>query len=699
MFVTSNQLIAQLEAMQKIFAAGKHLQTLHSVTEDDINVVEAALRDERHSLSPFVRGMVMFDNIDGTVPIELDNVITSHGTLVWSSFSREVMSGMDLSQEHNIPSSYNRDMPLFAPSSVYLRNVLVKHIHPYAQRTFLHPNPDEIVSMYRQHMSLLPKLLQPPPKIHPFEHYINEENGLFLELVSLYHRGYYLLCFAMGITYLERAITDMIRNRFVWNSSKHIKFNDILATSELRDLLGRDVVFFLKLVCGPTQGMSLRNVVWHGVLNDSEFPEYYASLLLLMIVSLVELPGVKEALNDRSQLESLMEFDVPIEIPLIDYNTMIDSTFFLPFRQRESWKDALQFYNRGEHYYAAILLFPLLEHSLRRLFAICNERVEQIETTDTEAVYVTFEDSLSPHLGYGIGRNKLFDELDVNILHVVHDVMVWKDVQSRIRIAHGVLDPHCIPKSIIDRIIVLIIFLCKKYEYKSTEHVSHDYTPAFHPQKKLASELVELSDQMNTFWNDTILEYVEKELIEENSNSLLNRNLRDQVESLLLKIDQYMTTKFNYRSSFTAHMEHTAPLIQYHTIPYYIPEQYEGQVGSNITAIEYMRKSCSDVKQIISAVHDAILRAEQKSQLKTGDRKRGEKHLEKLKRNMYPLYLLLVLILQACEVGLLNMNKGRSNVTHSCFMLSSSLLASINKNEWPKQNVVKRFTDGVQNQL
>jgi hypothetical protein len=70
-------------------------------------------------------------------------------------------------------------------------------------------------------------------------------------------------------------------------------------------------------------------------------------------------------------------------------------------------------YTNGEAYYAAVTLFPLLEFNIRQLFVQANNRFDLVDNAETG--FVTFEDSLSPHLGFGQGTNLLFNELEDSI--------------------------------------------------------------------------------------------------------------------------------------------------------------------------------------------------------------------------------------------------------------------------------------------
>jgi hypothetical protein len=429
--------------LQKVFLTGKRVQEQiangYNTTESVSSLLDA-LHEEQNAPHTFPRNMVVIDEHIIGNPI-YEPFITESGTLDWTLLSRERMCTTTPElQSDDEAAFYNHDIPIFPEASRYIRRAIFHVIHPYAQSIFL-STPEDIVHKYAEKMCHLPTLMV-RPNITEFNTYINEHNGLFLELVSLYRRGLYQLCFTMGVSFLERAISDLLHSKgWVWESTKHIKFNDLLSAPTMRELFGPDMVFVLRLLVGPTQGMSIRNMVWHGAFGDGEFPSCYASMLLLIIVSLPH--------DSTNSLVSLAEFDVPISVPDLDMETIINSSYFVPINQRKTWIDALTLYRNGEPFYAAVMFFPLLEYAIRRLFVQCNDRFDLETTESIVGGFVTFEDSLSPHLGYGQGRNKLFNELDESIIQAIHDMLVWTyGPQVRIRISHGIVDPRTVPRSI-----------------------------------------------------------------------------------------------------------------------------------------------------------------------------------------------------------------------------------------------------------
>jgi hypothetical protein len=184
----------------------------------------------------------------------------------------------------------------------------------------------------------------------------------------------------------------------------------------MTELLGADAIFLLRLIFGPLQGMNLRNLIWHGFFGDEEFSEHYASLMMFVIISLADISGAIEAIEKgRRELLDLSKYDRPVTVPSFSID-IVDSSFFVPYNQRGVWKQALTYYQEGRNYHCLVLLFPLLENSLRCLFAVLNHCEDRVMSAERETTYLTFDHILSPQLDQRAEKNKLFTELDRSIL-------------------------------------------------------------------------------------------------------------------------------------------------------------------------------------------------------------------------------------------------------------------------------------------
>jgi hypothetical protein len=198
---------------------------------------------------------------------------------------------------------------------------------------------------------------------------------------------------------------------------------------DLHNLIGSDIVFMLRLVQGPVQGMNIRNLLWHGFFGDNEFQKCYASLMMMLIVSLADIPAVmtvrfrfsctdqnKAVTKGRRTLLNMSKFDKPVDVPSFNIETLVDSSYIVPTSQRKLWKKAMQYYYSGHHYYCIALLFPLMENALRRLYGVVNNCEDVVMSAERNVTYVTFEHVLTPQLNERTDKNFIFDELSPTLL-------------------------------------------------------------------------------------------------------------------------------------------------------------------------------------------------------------------------------------------------------------------------------------------
>jgi hypothetical protein len=678
--------------MQRVFVTGEQLQRNRQEGCDITNNIiemEDALQHEhtQTQISHSMRTMVMLDNENLNEPIQNTSFISKDGSLLWSSFTQRAMTGTN-----NVYSeyTYERDIPLLPTASIFLRRALIHHIHPFTLEAFSNSTVTEIMNKYSTRMSLLPPL-PTAPKLDEFGDHVTSDNALFLELVQMYRREQYHLCFAMGIVYLERAIGDIIfaSGRYEWrHKTRNIKMNEILGVPILHEVLGPDVIFLLRVVCGPVEGMNLRNRVWHGAFSDG-IPAPYASLLLMLIVSITELPDVLKALQPRRILKDLSHFNTLAHVPPIDMDTMIDSSYFIPMDRRAAWKQAISLCREGNHYYCAVLLFPLLEHAMRRLYNYYNE----IES-DLEPFHCNFDDILQPHMEFGVARNKLFDKLDPSLLFAIHDMLVWREGPGvRDLVSHGAVDPHTIA-SVMDHVVLFVIQFCKRFDYKSPNHnVLDEYIPRYHPQVGLFREIEETAIVVEQFYTDCVANAQDGQ---SGDNALLSNDMKDQVITVSKKVGHLLATSFNHHSSFYTHTARSQ--INHELVPFVIPFSYADKLGNNINAIEIMRYVCRDVITITKVVRDGIAQAEYRL-IHDKRKDKAQKNLDKITYNIHSTYQMIVLMMRVVEWCLFNINEPVSPLCQECSKLSESMAATFARNVWPKPILVQRLLEKINSLL
>jgi hypothetical protein len=230
------------------------------------------------------------------------------------------------------------------------------------------------------------------PEMQEILSYLPYDN-LIQDMIRLYRSGQYSLCFAMGITFFERAVGDaLLKSRkqqiqddeteedYVFlpgvnGGFRELKINEVLTSPDLEQFIGEDVVFLIRCFTGPLQSLNLRNLVWHGFLGIHEFYPSFASFLFVLIFSVGALPSIKgtKSVRKLSDIDFFMQ-KCGVSVKMTDYSPehltdIIEHSFFIAKNRLPDWKKAMEFFLDGEYYFSLILLLPLLEHSLRRLFA------------------------------------------------------------------------------------------------------------------------------------------------------------------------------------------------------------------------------------------------------------------------------------------------------------------------------------------
>nr|CAD7417704.1 unnamed protein product [Timema poppensis] len=64
---------------------------------------------------------------------------------------------------------------------------------------------------------------------------------------------------------------------------------DLLATQELKDILGSTQIVFMQVLIGTPLGLNLRNIVWHGFPRPEEIKDHFVTTLLITVASIGEL--------------------------------------------------------------------------------------------------------------------------------------------------------------------------------------------------------------------------------------------------------------------------------------------------------------------------------------------------------------------------------------------------------------------------
>jgi hypothetical protein len=78
----------------------------------------------------------------------------------------------------------------------------------------------------------------------------------------------------MLFVYLERFLRDCFIDHMVKNGDARQSIvvprllRELLLTSQMESIFGEDIIFLLRLLIGPPTGFNLRNIIWHGFVDE-----------------------------------------------------------------------------------------------------------------------------------------------------------------------------------------------------------------------------------------------------------------------------------------------------------------------------------------------------------------------------------------------------------------------------------------------
>lgn len=103
----------------------------------------------------------------------------------------------------------------------------------------------------------------------------------------------------------------------------------MLVTEDIIKLLGDEIAFVFRCYTGPIQGLNFRNLVWHGFLDSETLDKSYTAFLLMLTMSLRDIPEVKNMLatHKRRKLENLNQFVHSLSFSISQNPSPFESTF------------------------------------------------------------------------------------------------------------------------------------------------------------------------------------------------------------------------------------------------------------------------------------------------------------------------------------------------------------------------------------
>ncbi|CAF4907847.1 unnamed protein product [Rotaria sp. Silwood1] len=268
----------------------------------------------------------------------------------------------------------------------------------------------------------------------------------------------------------------------------------IVESSNLCTILGSDLTLLLQLLIGSPKSINLRNVYWHGFVQYNEVSPKFTYLLLYLILQIG--PILNDKVIPERQLISFHRFinhtflptdiccpNANIAIELIQNSHLIDNGYKPLLISSIDY-----FFHRNEYGLSIMLLLPVFEYLLRKLFVHANNCPERLLTAEATTLYTTLDEILTCCLPDG-SPNRLCDELGHGYMSLLGDLLTFPDgVCLRSKLSHGETDYECLPRSVSDAQLGLLFVLLYRYDkYKLDKYGQslldyiNNYKVHYHP--------------------------------------------------------------------------------------------------------------------------------------------------------------------------------------------------------------------------
>jgi hypothetical protein len=247
-----------------------------------------------------------------------------------------------------------------------------------------------------------------------------------------------LLQFTVFSTYVERLIASVYKNVRIYkygdaeeNVVVPATLSEILATTELLEVLDPKMIFFITAFMGRPTGLNLRNIAWHGFIeHDGHLRKSYVFLLVSLYLSLCKRVVDWCESNEHtflwktwfvqtdtyySQLykpwagESFNIDQVDIQQFSKEAADIISRSYFVPPPRKFVGHQIIQLFEQAVLatdqeernmylHYTLALLFPHMEHMLRIVFVSVNDVPENMLKAESRQLFSTIDILLNPLL-------------------------------------------------------------------------------------------------------------------------------------------------------------------------------------------------------------------------------------------------------------------------------------------------------------
>lgn len=180
-----------------------------------------------------------------------------------------------------------------------------------------------------------------------------------------------------------------------------LKMKDILVMPELRDSIGTDKIYLLRMLIGPLHGINVRNLLWHGFVAGHEFPVHFACLIFALLLSLAKdliattstskyqlmlqqvttdlrffekpllrsSPVLRGGENEGDATASILDLARSQRSKIME---LIKTSHFCHNGFKKDWAHGVELLLSDRHFEAMTIFFPLLESALRKAYVDSN---------------------------------------------------------------------------------------------------------------------------------------------------------------------------------------------------------------------------------------------------------------------------------------------------------------------------------------
>ncbi|XP_053948149.1 endoplasmic reticulum membrane-associated RNA degradation protein-like [Anastrepha ludens] len=257
------------------------------------------------------------------------------------------------------------------------------------------------------------------------------------------------------ILLMTSLLENALANLYFTTSNKctppHL-LRDLLRTEELYNIFGLEIISLLKIIMGTPDSINLRNIVWHGFPEPQEIPDYYNTILVLLIHSLgYELKKTKICLTERPKSIDFRKLCRKVSNQLIlpsswfnenSYVHQLKTHVWLNENYKIYWYQLLQYYKQQQYWKLVMLILPQIELLLRLIYA----QVNNFDVTAKLSEYYITMDSIFetdvPCKKTNINNNLLNERVvSEELLKFVYDLFIAPNgPRLRDKISHGEVD-------------------------------------------------------------------------------------------------------------------------------------------------------------------------------------------------------------------------------------------------------------------